>query len=272
MRARRLAIAGSVCCAAFCAGAARAEDAPFGSDLPPSAWIVNLGGYGILEPLWLGSKSYNLTFRPIGDIRQPGDKEWLPFPNDATTYSLYQTDSFRVGPAGSFSLQSRLHGQDIDLRLGRADIDTQGGAFVEYYPLDFIRTRAEVLQGVTGNAGLAVNLSADYIWRPRQDWALTFGPRAQIVSDQYASEYFSTQYALAHNNNYAPFHAQGGLLTSGAEFTSKYDWTSRVSTRFFLDYNQIVGDAADSPRVNARGAAEQVIMGVGATYRFAIER
>jgi MipA family protein len=269
---KALAIAGAACCAVLCAGSTRAADTAALGDLPPSAWIIDLGGYGVLQPLWLGSDRYNLGFRPIGDIRRAGDREWLPFPNDALAYSVYETNSFRAGPAGSFSLQSRLHGQDIDLRLGKADVNIQGGAFVEYYPISAIRTRAEVLQGITGNGGLAVNLSADYIWRPRADLTLTFGPRAQIVSDQYASEYFSTQYALAHHNTYAPFRAEGGLLTSGAEFTGKYDWTPRVSTRFFLDYNQLLGDAADSPRVNSKGAPEQVIFGVGATYRFAIEQ
>jgi MipA family protein len=268
MKAKRLAIAGIAGCAVVCAGLARAADTGV---LPPSAWIVDLGGYGVMQPHWLGSKRYNLGFRPIGDIRQAGDREWLPFPNDAVAYSFSETENFRAGPAGSFSLQSRIHGQDIDLRLGDADVNIQGGAFVEYYPAGAIRTRAEVLQGITGNKGAVINLSADYIWRPQSKVTLTFGPRAQIVSDRHASEYFSTQYALAHHNAYAPFRAEGGVLTSGAEFTSKYDWTPRVSTRLFLDYNQILGDAADGPRVNGKGAAEQVILGVGATYRFTIE-
>jgi outer membrane scaffolding protein for murein synthesis (MipA/OmpV family) len=272
LKKKGLALAAAVCCAVFRAEGARAGDAAFPADLPPSAWVVELGGYGILQPTWLGSKSYELSFRPIGELHQAGDWPWLSFPNDSTTYSLFATDDVRAGPAASFSLQSRLHGQDIDLRLGKADVTTQGGAFVEYYPLNTIRTRVEVLQGITGNTGLAANLSADYIWRPRPDWTLTFGPRAQIVNDEYASTYFSTQYALAHGSIYSPFHAEGGLLTSGAEFTGKYDWSGRVSTKFFLDYNQLIGDAADSPRVTSRGAAEQVIVGIGATYRFAIER
>jgi MipA family protein len=271
MKAWRLVIAMSACGALACANAARGLDFPPPEDAPPSAWIVDLGGYGVVQPTWLGSKHYELGFRPIADIRQAGDRQYLSFPNDAITYSLLETDNLRAGPAGSISLQSRLHGQDIDLHLGKADITTQGGAFVEYYPLGSIRTRAEVLQGITGNPGLAVNLSADYIWRPRPDWTFTFGPRAQLANDRYASGYFSTQYAFAHHNVYAPFRAEGGLMSSGAELTGKYDWTSRISTRLFLDYNQLVGDAAESARVSAKGAPEQVTLGIGATYRFAVQ-
>ncbi len=274
MTGSRLAVVSAAFCVVFCAGKpalALDLDLSLKDDLPPSAWIVELGGYGVLEPTYLGSKQYNIGFKPLLGFRQAGDREWLSFPNDAFDYNLYETADFRAGPAGNLTLQSRLHGQDIDLRLGKADVDLQGGAFAEYYPATFIRTRAELLQGVTGNTGFAVNLSADYIWRPAPDWTLTFGPRAQIVNDQYASDYFSTQIAFRNNNFYVPYRAEGGVLTSGAEFTGRYDWTAQIATKFYVDYNQLMGDAADSPRVALKGSSEQVILGVGATYKFAIQ-
>ncbi len=272
MRSRLAAILAAFC-AVFCAGPVRAVDVDFSlnDDLPPSAWIIEVGGYGVLEPTYLGSRFYDVGLKPLFGFRQVGDREWLSFPNDAFDITLYETANLRTGPAGNLTLQSRLHGQDIDLRLGKADVDLQGGAFAEYYPVSYIRTRAELLQGVTGNTGLALNLAADYIWRPVPDWTLTFGPRAQIVNDQYASDYFSTQIAIRNNNYYVPYRAEGGLLTSGAEFTGKYDLTTQITTKFYIDYNQILGDAADSPRVSLRGSAEQVVLGVGATYKFAIK-
>jgi MipA family protein len=272
MTKRRLAVAlqalGAFLCAAF---VARAADLSQKDDVQPSVWIVELGGYGVFEPLYEGSKRYNLTFKPQIDIREAGDREWLSFPNDAFDYSLFETANFRAGPAVNVTLQSRHHGEDIDLRLGKADVNLLGGAFAEYYPLDYIRTRVELLQGISGNNGFVTNLSADYIWQPIVDWTLTAGPRAQIVNDVYASGYFSTQLAIK-NNFYAPYRAEGGLLSSGAEITGKYDWTKSISAKFFVDYIQLMGDAADNPRVNLRGTTEQVVVGIGATYKFAIER
>ena len=264
-------------CAFACASPAHAADlsSPDASSWkdadPPSVWIVELGGYGVLEPAYEGSRHYLLTFKPQVDIYKLGEKQWLSFPNDAFDYALYETSNFRAGPAVSVTLQSRLHGQDIDLRLGKADVTLEGGAFAEYYPLDYIRTRFELLQGVTGNNGFAANLSADYIMHPCGGWTLTVGPRTQIVNDEYASDYFSTQLAIK-NHNYVPYRAEGGVLSAGAEITGKYDWSKEISAKFFIDYNQLMGDAADSPRVNLKGSAEQVIVGVGATYKFAIER
>jgi outer membrane protein len=259
-----------LCALACAAGPSRAVDlsAPSG-DLPPSAWIITLGGYGVLEPTYEGSKRYILGFKPQVEIRQPGDKEWLSFPNDAFDYNIYETANFRAGPAANVTLQSRFHGQDIDLRIGKADVDLAGGAFAEYYPLDYIRTRVELLQGVTGNTGFVANLSADYIWRPSAAWILTAGPRAKLADDRYASDFFSTQNAIK-TGFFVPFRAEGGLLSSGAEVTGKYMVTEQLAAKFFIDYNQLVGDAADSPHVSLRGSAEQFIAGIGASYKFAI--
>ena len=257
---------GAVTCVA---SGARALDITTPENATPSAWVVDLGGYGVTEPIYEGSKHYTLGFKPQIDVWQAGSREWLTFPNDAMGYALYETPNFRAGPAGTLSLQSAFHGQDIDLRLGKAEVDLSGGAFAEYYPLSSMRTRVEVLQGITGNTGLAANFSADYIWRPATDWTLTAGPRLQIASAQYASDYFAAQNAKM-TGSYIPFHVQGGVLSSGAEFTGKYDVTSHVSTKFFLDFNELVGDAADNPRVSLKGTSEQFVAGVGASYKFAI--
>jgi outer membrane protein len=239
-------------------------------DVPPSAWIVDLGGYGVIEPTYEGSKHYILSFKPQVDIWRAGSQEWLSFPHDAVTYSFYETSNFRAGPAAGLTLQSRYHGEDIDLRLGKADADLSGGAFAEYYPVNFIRTRFELLQGITGNLGFAANLSADYIWRPSSEWTLTFGPRAQLADDQYASDYFSTQNAQK-TGYYVPYHAEGGIISSGLELTGKYDWTRELSAKFYIDYNQLLGDAADTPKVSVRGASDQFVAGVGASYKFAVQ-
>ncbi|MGO9473330.1 MAG: MipA/OmpV family protein, partial [Rhodomicrobium sp.] len=248
-------------CALACAsGGARAFEITSIDDAPPSAWIVDFGGYGVVEPIYEGSKRYIPGFKPQIDVWQAGSREWLSFPNDAVGYALYETSDFRAGPAGALTLQSPYHGEDIDLRLGKAEADLAGGAFAEYYPLAYIRTRIDLLQGTTGNTGLAANLSADYIWQFFPDWTLTLGPRMQIANSEYASDYFSTQNAQK-TGVYLPFRAEGGVLSSGAELTGKYDLSRQVSTRFFLDYNQLVGDAADNPRVSLRGTSEQFVFG-----------
>jgi outer membrane protein len=259
-----------LCAAAGAAASSHALEFSRPNDLPPSAWIVTLGGYGVLEPTYEGSKRYILGFKPQFEIRQASDKEWLSFPNDGFDFNLYETSNFRAGPAANVTLQSRFHGQDIDLRIGKADVDLAGGVFAEYYPVDYVRTRVELLQGVTGNTGFVANLSADYIWRPSASWILTAGPRAKIADDRYASDFFSTQNAIK-TGFFVPFRAEGGLLSSGAEVTGRYMVSEQLTAKFFIDGNRLIGDAADSPHVSLRGSAEQFIAGIGASYKFAVQ-
>ena len=112
---------------------------PFKDDVRPSVYIIELGGYGVFEPSYEGSKRYLLSFKPIVDINKEGDRVWQFFPNDAIGYDLFETANFHAGPAGNLSLQSRFHSPDIDFRLGKADVTLQGGVFAEYYPVENFR-------------------------------------------------------------------------------------------------------------------------------------
>jgi outer membrane scaffolding protein for murein synthesis (MipA/OmpV family) len=250
--------------------AARAADLLSQDSAPPSDWIVELGGYGVFEPRYEGSKSYVTGFKPIIDFHKEGDRVWPFFPNDAITYDLFETSNFRAGPAGDITLQSRFHSPDVNLQIGKADVNLQGGAFAEIYPVDNVRGRIEVLRGLTGNTGFSINLMSDYIWKPDARWTITAGPRAQIVDDEYASEYFSSQLAI-RNGRYVKYKAEGGLLSAGAELTGTYDWTQNIATRFFIDYSRLTGDAADSPRVDLKGSPDQVTVGIGVSYKFKVE-
>ena len=200
MTGSRLAAVSAAFCAVFCAGeAARALDLSLKDDLPPSAWIVELGGYGVLEPTYLGSKYYNVGFKPLIGFRQAGDKEWLSFPELILRLQSLRNHGFSCRPGRQSHLAeppSRARHRSAPGQGGRG---SPGGAFAEYYPLTFIRTRAELLQGVTGNMGFAVNLSADYIWRPAPDldsdrWSARTGCQRSICfglffdSDRYPKQ------------------------------------------------------------------------------------
>jgi outer membrane protein len=241
-------------------------------DAPGSAWIVTLGGYGGGEPIFPGSKSLTFTFRPIIDIRREGTKEWLSLPNDAISLPLYQTGDFRIGAAGDL-LTNRDQSEDSALRgLRGIDYTLELGAFAEYYPVPFIRTRVELLQGVTGAEGFVANLMADYIYRPDPQWLFTAGPRLRFVNTQYESTFFSISRAEAIASGLTPFHASGGLDSAGIDATVRYDLNERLSLRAFAEWERLVGDGADSPLVRVRGSEDQFQFGLGAAYKFTYGR
>lgn len=269
----------SIACVVACLGlgvaGAQAADLMDGAGLSykdgaGNYWVVTLGGYVTAEPAFLGAKDYVAAFRPIIDIHAAGAREWLALPTDAFSLSLYQTQNFRFGVAGDY-LNSRNHNDAPGALKGLHDIDytLEGGAFAEYYPVPFLRTRVELLQGVTGADGFAANLMADYIFSPSPQWMFTVGPRLQIVDEQYQSTFFSINAAeAAASGGLKPFHAGGGLNSAGVDATARYNVSERFSIRAFAEWDRLLDDAADSPLVRQRGSADQVTAGIGGAYRF----
>ena len=269
-------VAGIVAFLGFSVGCAYGADlsggaAPSYKDAPGNYWVVTLGGYGVYETAFPGAKDYIFTGRPIIDIHQAGAREWLTLPNDAFSLTLYQTDNFRVGAAGDY-LNHRQQSDDRSALKGMHNIDytLEAGAFAEYYPMPFLRTRVEVLQGITGADGFEANLMADFIYRPAPQWLFTAGPRMQIVNDKYASAFYRSAKPRLRMSGLAatPYHAAGGINSAGVDATARYYFSERFSVRGFAEWDRLLGDAADSPLVKQKGSADQLEVGIGAAYRF----
>jgi outer membrane protein len=266
-------VAGFVAFLGLSAGCAQAADlsgyaAPSYKDAG-NYWVITIGGYGVAEPAFPGSKDYVFTGRPIIDIHQAGAKEWLSLPNDAFSLGLYQTDNFRVGIAGDY-MNHRQQSDAPSALKGMHNIDytLQAGAFAEYYPVPFLRTRVEVLQGLTGAEGLEANFMADFIYRPAPQWLFTAGPRLQVVNDKFASSFFSITNAEAAASGLTPYHAAGGINYAGVDATARYDMTQNFSLRAFAEWDRLMGDSADSPLVKQKGSPDQYQVGLGAAYKF----
>jgi outer membrane protein len=245
------------------------KDGPGGS-----YWVVTVGGYGAAEPAFPGAKSYMGTGRLIFDFYRAGDREWLTLPNDAASFTLYEAGNFRAGVAGDFLPGRFQNSGDAVHGLHDVDYTVEVGGFLEFYPVPFVRTRAELLQGVTGAEGFTANLMADFIYRPDPQWLLTVGPRLKFVDDQYNAAFFSISPLDSFRSSFSglpflrPFTAAGGLYSAGVDATVRYNLTERVSLRAFAEWNRLQGDAADNPLVQLRGTEDQWQVGVGAAYKF----
>ncbi len=264
-------VAAALCLSASGAGASDVDLAvPFVA--PGSTWIVTLGAYGGAEPSFPGAGSYAFALRPIVDIYRAGDRTWLTLPTDAYSFTLYSTGDFRFGAAADY-IFNRNHHDDSALR-GLPDIDYtfEVGAFAEYYPLPFLRTRIELLQGISGADGFHANFIADYILSPDPSWLFTVGPRLQIVDTQFESAFFSVSSAESGPSGLPPFHASGGLYSAGIDATVRYNLSDCVSLRAFAEWDRLLGDVADSPIVRLRGSENQFQFGLGAAYRFSFSR
>jgi MipA family protein len=234
-------------------------------------WIVTVGGWTYAQPLFEGSDEFGFGVKPILSIRRPGSREWLSLPTDHGGMTLFSTNNFRVGPSLSFVQQRKQDDTDALRGLGDVKWAVEVGAYAEYWPTDFARTRVEVRRGFNGHEGFVADFSADFVWRPRPAWTLTLGPRLSLADDEYMRTYFSVTTAQAVTSRLPAFDARGGLKSTGALGSVTYQWTPQFATMAYVEYARLLGDAADSPIVTLRGSPDQVTAGVGAKYSFSVD-
>jgi MipA family protein len=237
---------------------------------PGSTWIVTLGGFGGAEPSFPGADAYAFAPRPIVDIYRAGDRTWLTLPTDAFSFTVYSAGDFRFGAAADYILNRSHHGDSALRGLPDINYTWETGAFAEYYPLPFLRTRIELLQGISGAEGFVANLMADYIFVPAPAWLLTAGPRLYLVNTQYQSAFFSIDSAASRLSGLPAYHASGGFNSAGIGTTARYNISEQLSLRAFAEWDRLVDDAAESPIVKLRGSVDQFQFGFGAAYRFAL--
>ena len=250
-----------------------AVDAP---DAKPALWIITFGNYGVFEPKAEGSKAYQITGRPIFNVRQSTDREWLSLPNDSIDYELIETDQLRAGPVvngrlGRTGSTADRGSRELSLVGHLVSVSLEAGAFVDYWPVDWLRTRVEVRAAAVGGAGVISDLNVDAVWRPNTALTVNAGPRLSIANGAFMDTYYGVSAAQAATLRVSKFDADAGVRSYGVGVGFKYKFTPRFSGLGFAEYQRLAGSAVDSPLIASLGTPNQVSVGLGASYDFHLD-
>jgi outer membrane protein len=236
----------------------------------PSDWTITLGAEGRVLPEYEGSGGSLLRPVPILRVRRAGTVERFRSPRDGASIGLFDTGRFMVGPTAKFKLP-RKESVSNDLRgLGDVDWTLEIGGFAEFWPLEWLRTRAELRQGIGGHRGLVADVMADVVVPVAPRLTLSGGPRLTLTSAKAESPYFSVTPSQSAASGLPVYDAGGGVHSYGVGAQARYTWTPQWATHFFMEYERLAGDAANSPLVTQRGSRDQIQVGIGATYSFDI--
>lgn len=250
--------------------AASAADTIFSSQ-PASAWTVTLGVEGRVLPTFDGAKDFNWTAFPVFQVRRAGTNASFRSPRDGFSFAVYDDNNFRVGPTGKIK-RYRHEGDDAALRgLGNVDWTVELGGFVEYWVAPWLRTRAELRNGIGGHHGLVADFSADAVYNFAPQWTLAGGPRMTLASSAAVDPYFSISAAQSVASGLPVYTAKGGVRSYGAGAQLRYAFNPRWETYTYVEYERLTGNAANSPLVTVRGTRDQVAAGLGLTYSFDIK-
>lgn len=231
-------------------------------------WTVVIGAEGRVIPLWQGSDGhYSVVPVPLLDVRRAGTPERFRGPRDGFGIGLIDTGQFRAGPVGALRLPRRESDDTKLLGLGDIGWAVELGAFAEYWWAPWLRTRAELRQGIGGHHGIVADITADAIARVTPQLTLSAGPRMTLANTSATSPYFSITAAQAASG-LPVFDAKGGVRSVGAGTQARYLWSPQWGTHVFVEYERLTGDAKNSPLVTQRGSANQWTFGFGVTYAF----
>jgi outer membrane protein len=238
--------------------------------LPPvsGTWTVMVGVGGEYKPDFEGAKRSMLSPVPIFAIRRAGSVDQFRGPRDSASIALIDFGDLRAGPAGKFVSSRKANNYSELNGLGDVKTTVELGGFVEYYPVDWFRTRGELRQGIGGHTGVVADLSADFIVPVIQRFTVSAGPRFTWESTKATSPYFGIDAVQAMATGLPIFNAKGGAHSAGVGAQVSYRVDPRWEVHAYVEYERLLGDAAKSPLVTVRGSPNQTTVGIGASYSF----
>jgi MipA family protein len=247
---------------------------PFELPMVPSVsgnWTVMVGVGGEYKPDFEGAKRSMLSPVPIFSIRRAGSTEQFRGPRDGASIALLDFGDLRAGPVGKFVASRKANSYSELNGLGDVSAAVELGGFVEYFPVDWFRARAELRQGMGGHHGVVADFSADVIVPVIQRYTVSAGPRFTWESTKATSPYFGIDAVQAMATGLPVFNAKGGAHSVGAGAQVSYRVNPQWEVHSYVEYERLLGDAAASPLMTLRGSPNQTTVGIGASYSFDVK-
>jgi outer membrane protein len=248
--------------AAVAAGAFLIQGAPANAQQadPPGQGLFGWSVAATLQlrvaPDYMGSKTYSVGPGGSLSLSRPGVAPVFVAPDDSPSLHLVGDPSLNGGVA----LRWRSSRDDHDNLRGFDKIDwsVEPGGFVNWWPVDALRVRAEVRHGFGGNRAWMADLSADAVYRDAS-WVLSIGPRAHWADSKFTHTSFGVTPLEAARSPFGigAYAGDGTFSSAGLLASAEYRWTPRWSIVADGEYHQLMGSAAGSPIVAILGSKDQ---------------
>ena len=225
-------------------------------------------GAGIqAKPRYPGADSDRITFLPLVDVWRKGEPMTAESPDEAAGFALIgkRNGRFAAGPAIGFA---PTRGANDIPGLPKVGFGVEAGAFAEVWPLEPLRLRAELRQGIGAHKSLTGDLAADLVWRRGNEGPIfTAGPRLRWGSAKYNRAYFGV--SAPGSAALVAYEPGPGIYAFGAAAGLRLPLGRVLGLYGYAGYDRLTRRAARSPIVTT-GSSDQFSGGVALTYRFGI--
>lgn len=231
-------------------------------------WYLTLGGSVAHGPAFEGARDRVFLFSPIISIGRQGRGPRFTSRNDSAGFTLYENEMIRAGVAGKL-----IAGRDAETAKSLRGLDpvkfgAEAGGFIEVYPTDSLRARAELRQGIRSHHGAVADFAVDAFTDITPQIRVSAGPRATYATAGYGRAYYGVDADEAAASGLSPYKAVSGWQSVGLGGAITWKATDNTETSAFVEYKRLVGVAADSSLVREKGSPNQLLIGISATYRF----
>lgn len=256
MRARSLVFIAAA--ASLAAGAAEAR-----------GWVVSPGAKVNVTTPYEGADHFILRPSPTFNIR-PASRPYRFTPSDGgTNLELFETEHFTFGPMARFRFKRDNTGELTGLR--KVKWAAEPGAFLDVWPVHWLRARAEVRKGVAGHKGLVTDFGVDLVVN-RGRWSASVGPRIGYGDRTYMDTYFGVTpgeaaASPAVNRAYAP---EGGLRYRGVTVAGAYYLSRNWRVKLDAGYRRLAEIPGASPVVANAGSRDQWSGSFGVSRAFSL--
>lgn len=224
-------------------------------------WIITLDLDAAVAPAFPGDATRTTQVVPSFSIRRASTPAGFSAPDDGVDFALYDAGWLNAGVVGKL-VSARSSSGNPELRgLRFIDATIEGGVFAELWPMEKLRTRAEIRQGIFGHEGLVASLGADWVEKPGA-FTLSVGPRLNLGAATYMRSFFSvTPTEAVVSGRVKAFKAHGGISSIGALAAVAYEFSPAWSGTIYAGFDRLAGSAARSPVSRVLGSRNQFTVG-----------
>jgi outer membrane scaffolding protein for murein synthesis (MipA/OmpV family) len=225
-------------------------------------------GLGIgLAPEFVGADDYSFRALPMLDITY---KDKFRLFGTQATLRLYSYEWLHLGALVRYRA-GRGEGDSPDLQgLGKIGGGFEAGGYVEArFKRTVLRTRFS--QDISGEQdGLTIFMTADQgVYRsPDGKFAAALGTRLTWTSKKFTQAFYGINEEQSLNSGLDVFEAGSSFRDATIRGFARYDLSDHWRLSGLIQLSRLMGDAKDSPLVQERGDANQVVTGVALFYEF----
>jgi MipA family protein len=110
-------------------------------------------------------------------------------------------------------------------------------------------------RSIRGHSGTQVELSTEIPWQITNNLGLSFSPNIMWADKKYNQAFFGVTRLQAGNSGFSAYNAESGIKSVGVKVGLNYKITPDWSANVMASFDQLQGDAANSPLVQKKGQA-----------------